>query len=54
MILSHVGRRTRVMGYRQLTCGRHRAIFLSAPNARTPFSFQSAAAGCLLAPADRY
>lgn len=29
-------------------------MFLSAPNAKTPFSFQSAAAGCLLAPAARY
>jgi len=37
----------------QLTCGRHNAMFLSAPNARTPDSSQSAAEGCLLAPAAR-
>jgi hypothetical protein len=36
------------------TCGCHKAIFLSAPNAKIPLSSQSAAAGCLLAPAARY
>lgn len=36
------------------TCGRQRAIFLSVPKARTPDSAQSAAEGCLFAPAATY
>lgn len=55
--MQFVRHQMRIAGFgkgQELTAGRQRAIFTSAPKANKPVLLQSATEVCLLAPADRY